>query len=224
MPKVLYQYENGKKLEPVEQVIVDVPETAVGAVMEKLGSRRGELITMHPTGDRIRLEFKMPARGMIGYKNEFLTDTKGEGVLNTIFLGYEEYKGDIQMRNFGSLVAYETGEAVTYGLFNAQDRGPLFVGPGTPVYEGMVVGYTPKSDDIVVNVCKKKHITNMRAAGSDEALRLTPVKRMSLEEYIEFLGDDELLEVTPKSLRVRKVIMSNMYRAKDNFKKKNTAE
>ena len=207
MPKVLYQYENGKKLEPVEQVIVDVPETAVGAVMEKLGSRRGELITMHPTGDRIRLEFKMPARGMIGYKNEFLTDTKGEGVLNTIFLGYEEYKGDIQMRNFGSLVAYETGEAVTYGLFNAQDRGPLFVGPGTPVYEGMVVGYTPKSDDIVVNVCKKKHITNMRAAGSDEALRLTPVKRMSLEEYIEFLGDDELLEVTPKSLRVRKVIM-----------------
>lgn len=224
MPKVLYQYENGKKLEPVEQVIVDVPETAVGAVMEKLGSRRGELITMHPTGDRIRLEFKMPARGMIGYKNEFLTDTKGEGVLNTIFLGYEEYKGDIQMRNFGSLVAYETGEAVTYGLFNAQDRGPLFVGPGTPVYEGMVVGYTPKSDDIVVNVCKKKHITNMRAAGSDEALRLTPVKRMSLEEYIEFLGDDELLEVTPKSLRVRKVIMSNMYRAKDNFKKKNTAD
>ena len=224
MPKVLYQYENGKKMEPIEQVIVDVPETAVGAVMEKLGSRRGELITMHPTGDRIRLEFKMPARGMIGYKNEFLTDTKGEGVLNTIFLGYEEYKGDIQMRNFGSLVAYETGEAVTYGLFNAQDRGPLFVGPGTAVYEGMVVGYTPKSDDIVVNVCKKKHITNMRAAGSDEALRLTPVKRMSLEEYIEFLGDDELLEVTPKSLRVRKVIMSNMYRAKDNFKKKNAVD
>ena len=224
MPKVLYQYENGKKLEPIEQVIVDVPETAVGAVMEKLGSRRGELITMHPTGDRIRLEFKMPARGMIGYKNEFLTDTKGEGVLNTIFLGYEEYKGDIQMRSFGSLVAYETGEAVTYGLFNAQDRGPLFVGPGTAVYEGMVVGYTPKSDDIVVNVCKKKHITNMRAAGSDEALRLTPVKKMSLEEYIEFLGDDELLEVTPKSLRVRKVIMSNMYRAKDNFKKKNAVD
>ena len=224
MPKVLYQYENGKKMEPIEQVIVDVPENAVGAVMEKLGSRRGELVTMHPTGDRIRLEFKMPARGMIGYKNEFLTDTKGEGVLNTIFLGYEEYKGDIQMRNFGSLVAYETGEAVTYGLFNAQDRGPLFVGPGTPVYEGMVVGYTPKSDDIVVNVCKKKHITNMRAAGSDEALRLTPVKKMSLEEYIEFLGEDELLEVTPKSLRVRKVIMSNMYRAKDNFKKKNATD
>ena len=224
MPKVLFRYENGKKLEPIEQVIVDVPESAVGAVMEKLGSRRGELITMHPTGDRIRLEFKMPARGMIGYKNEFLTDTKGEGVLNTIFLGYEEYKGDIQMRNFGSLVAYETGEAVTYGLFNAQDRGPLFVGPGTPVYEGMVVGYTPKSDDIVVNVCKKKHITNMRAAGSDEALRLTPVKRMSLEEYIEFLGEDELLEVTPKSLRVRKTIMSNMYRAKDNFKKKNAVD
>ena len=224
MPKVLYQYENGKKMEPIEQVIVDVPETAVGAVMEKLGSRRGELVTMHPTGDRIRLEFKMPARGMIGYKNEFLTDTKGEGVLNTIFLGYEEYKGDITMRNFGSLVAYETGETVTYGLFNAQDRGPLFVGPGVPVYEGMVVGYTPKSDDIVVNVCKKKHITNMRAAGSDEALRLTPVKHMSLEEYIEFLGDDELLEVTPKSLRVRKMIMSNMYRAKDNFKKKNAVD
>jgi len=221
MPKVLYLYENGKKLEPIEQVIVDVPETAVGAVMEKLGSRRGELVTMTPMGSRIRLEFKMPARGMIGYKNEFLTDTKGEGVLNTIFLGYEEYKGDITMRNFGSLVAYETGEAVTYGLFNAQDRGPLFVGPGTQVYEGMVVGYTPKSDDIVVNVCKKKHITNMRASGSDEALRLTPVKRMSLEEMIEFLGEDEILEVTPKSLRVRKIIMSNMYRAKENFKKKN---
>ena len=221
MPKVLYLYEDGKKLEPIEQVIVDVPENSVGAVMEKLGSRRGELITMTPMGSRIRLEFKMPARGMIGYKNEFLTDTKGEGVLNTIFLGYEEYKGDITMRSFGSLVAYETGEAVTYGLFNAQDRGPLFVGPGTQVYEGMVVGYTPKSDDIVVNVCKKKHITNMRASGSDEALRLTPVKRMSLEEMIEFLGEDEILEVTPKSLRVRKIIMSNMYRAKENFKKKN---
>ena len=221
MPKVLYIYEDGKKLEPIEQVIVDVPETSVGAVMEKLGSRRGELVTMTPMGSRIRLEFKMPARGMIGYKNEFLTDTKGEGVLNTIFLGYEEYKGDITMRNFGSLVAYETGEAVTYGLFNAQDRGPLFVGPGTQVYEGMVVGYTPKSDDIVVNVCKKKHITNMRASGSDEALRLTPIKRMSLEEMIEFLGEDEILEVTPKSLRVRKIIMSNMYRAKENFKKKN---
>ena len=224
MPKVLFQYVDGKKQEPIEQVIVDVPEGSVGAVMEKLGSRRGELVTMTPMGSRIRLEFKMPARGMIGYKNEFLTDTKGEGVLNTIFLGYEDYKGDIQMRSFGSLVAYETGEAVTYGLFNAQDRGPLFVEPGTQVYEGMVVGYTPKSDDIVVNVCKKKHITNMRAAGSDEALRLTPVKRMSLEEYIEFLGEDELLEVTPKSLRVRKVIMSNMYRAKDNFKKKNATE
>ena len=221
MPKVLYLYEDGKKLEPIEQVIVDVPETSVGAVMEKLGSRRGELVTMTPMGSRIRLEFKMPARGMIGYKNEFLTDTKGEGVLNTIFLGYEEYKGDITMRSFGSLVAYETGEAVTYGLFNAQDRGPLFVEPGTQVYEGMVVGYTPKSDDIVVNVCKKKHITNMRASGSDEALRLTPVKRMSLEEMIEFLGEDEILEVTPKSLRVRKIIMSNMYRAKENFKKKN---
>ncbi|MCR4726918.1 MAG: translational GTPase TypA [Clostridia bacterium] len=224
MPKVLFQYVDGKKQEPIEQVIVDVPEGSVGAVMEKLGSRRGELVTMTPMGSRIRLEFKMPARGMIGYKNEFLTDTKGEGVLNTIFLGYEDYKGDIQMRSFGSLVAYETGEAVTYGLFNAQDRGPLFVEPGTQVYEGMVVGYTPKSEDIVVNVCKKKHITNMRAAGSDEALRLTPVKRMSLEEYIEFLGEDELLEVTPKSLRVRKVIMSNMYRAKDNFKKKNATE
>ena len=221
MPKVLFTYEDGKKLEPIEQVIVDVPETSVGAVMEKLGSRRGELVTMTPMGSRIRLEFKMPARGMIGYKNEFLTDTKGEGVLNTIFLGYEEYKGDITMRSFGSLVAYETGEAVTYGLFNAQDRGPLFIGPGTQVYEGMVVGYTPKSDDIVVNVCKKKHITNMRASGSDEALRLTPVKRMSLEEMIEFLGEDEILEVTPKSLRVRKIIMSNMYRAKENFKKKN---
>lgn len=220
MPRVLYQYEDGKKLEPMEQLIIDVPDESVGVVMEKIGSRKGEFRNMYLLGSRKRLEFVIPARGLIGYKSEFLTDTKGEGILNTLFVGYDEYKGDLSRRNFGSLVAYETGTAVTYGLFNAQDRGPLFVGPNTPVYEGMIVGYTPKADDIVVNICKKKHVTNMRASGSDEALRLTPVKRLSLEEMLEFINEDELLEVTPKSLRIRKSILSNMYRAKDKFKNK----
>jgi GTP-binding protein len=204
----------------MEQLIIDVPDESVGVVMEKIGSRKGEFRNMYLLGSRKRLEFVIPARGLIGYKSEFLTDTKGEGILNTLFVGYDEYKGDLSRRNFGSLVAYETGTAVTYGLFNAQDRGPLFVGPNTPVYEGMIVGYTPKADDIVVNICKKKHVTNMRASGSDEALRLTPVKRLSLEEMLEFINEDELLEVTPKSLRIRKSILSNMYRAKDKFKNK----
>ena len=220
-PKVLYQYdENGVKLEPIEQLIVDVPTESVGAVMEKIGSRKGELIDMSPLNSRNRMEFKVPERGLIGYKNEFLTDTKGEGVMNTLFLGYEPYKGEIVRRNVGSLIAYETGEASTYGLFNAQERGPLFVGPNTPVYEGMIVGYTTRNEDIVVNVCKKKHVTNMRSAASDEALRLTPPRRLSLEEMMEFLSEDEILEVTPKNLRMRKIIMNNSMRMKEIFRKK----
>lgn len=219
MPKVLYKKEDGKLLEPMEQLIIDVPTESVGAVMEKIGARKGDLIGMTPMNSRTRLEFKVPARGLIGYKNEFLTDTKGEGIMNTLFVGYEPYRGDISRRATASLVAFETGEACTYGLFNAQDRGPLFIGPGTPVYEGMVVGFTMHQDDIVVNVCKRKHVSNMRSSASDEALRLTPPRRLSLEEKLEFLNEDEILEVTPQNLRIRKRIMSNMYRAKEKFKK-----
>ena len=214
MPRVLFKEIDGVKHEPMETLYIDVPEASVGVVMEKMGVRKGELETMEPKGSRICLQFKIPSRGLIGYKNEFLTDTRGEGIMNTLFRGYEPYKGEIARRSTGSLVAYETGEAVTYGLFNAQDRGPLFISPGDKVYEGMVVGYSPKSEDIVVNVCKRKHITNMRAAGSDEALRLTPPKKMSLEEMLEFIAEDELLEVTPLSLRIRKQILSNSLRAK----------
>jgi len=166
---------------------------------------------------RMRVEFLIPSRGLFGYRSEFMTDTRGEGIMNTVFHGYEPYKGDVQRRFTGSLVAYETGEAVTYGLYNAQERGTLFISPGMPVYEGMVVGMSPKAEDIVVNVCKRKHITNMRASGSDDALRLTTPRTMSLEEYIEFIGDDELIEVTPKSLRVRKSILDNNLRAKIKF-------
>lgn len=221
MPKVLFQYdENGHKLEPIEQLIVDVPTESVGAVMEKIGARKGELISMSPLNSRNRLEFKVPERGLIGYKNEFLTDTKGEGVMNTLFWGYEPYKGEIVRRNVGSLIAYETGDACTYGLFNAQDRGPLFIGPNTPVYEGMVVGFTTRNEDIVVNVCKKKHVTNMRSQASDEALRLVPPRRFSLEEMLEFLSEDELLEVTPKNLRMRKMIMNNSLRMKEVMRKR----
>ena len=219
MPKVLYKKEDGKLLEPMEQLIIDVPTESVGAVMEKVGGRKGELIAMTPMNSRSRLEFKIPARGLIGYKNEFLTDTKGEGIMNTLFTGYEPYKGDISHRATASLVAYETGKACTYGLFNAQGRGPLFIGPNTEVYEGMVVGYTMDADDIVVNVCKQKHVSNMRSSSSDEALRLTPPRRLSLEEMLEFINEDELVEITPKNLRIRKRIMSNMYRAKEKFKK-----
>jgi len=221
MPKVLYQYdEKGQKLEPIEQLIVDVPSESVGAVMEKIGARKGELINMAPLNSRIRAEFKVPSRGLIGYKNEFLTDTKGEGVMNTLFYGYEPFKGEIIRRNVGSLIAYETGECSTYGLFNAQDRGPLFVEPNVPVYEGMIVGYTTRNEDIVVNVCKKKHVTNMRSAASDEALRLVSPRKLSLEEMLEFLSEDEILEVTPKNLRMRKITMNNSMRMKEIFRNK----
>ena len=217
-PKALLKEVDGQLMEPMEELVVDVPADTVGAVMEKMGQRKAELINMNPMGSRIRVEFKVPARGLFGYRNELLTDTKGEGIMSSVFMGYEPFKGDIKRRFTGSLVAFETGESVTYGLYNAQERGQLFIGAGEPVYEGMVVGVSPKAEDINVNVCKKKHITNMRAAGSDEALRLTPCKRMSLEECIEFIGDDELIEVTPKSFRIRKRILDNETRAKARSK------
>ena len=218
-PQVLFQQENGRTLEPMEQLVVDVPDFATGSVMEKMGVRKGTLVSMNPFNGRTKLEFIIPARGLFGYRNEFLTDTKGEGIMSSVFYGYEPYKGDIPKRATGSLIAFETGEAVTYGLYNAQERGTLFIGPGTQVYEGMVVGSNPKGDDMAVNVCKKKHVSNMRASGSDEALRLTPYKRMSLEECMEFIGEDELLEVTPENLRIRKRILSNSQRMKTINKK-----
>ncbi len=218
-PRVLYkQDENGRRLEPIERLVIDVPEDCVGSVMEKMGTRKGELVTMHPQGSRMRIEFLIPARGLFGYKSEFLTDTKGEGIMSHVFDGYEPYKGDIDRRSTGSLVSFETGEAVTYGLYNAQERGQLFITAGTPVYEGMVVGASPKTDDLVVNVCKKKHLTNTRASGSDDALRLVPPRILSLEDCLEFLADDELLEVTPNSLRIRKRELSNTQRAKNRAK------
>ena len=214
-PKALFNEIDGVKCEPVERMIADVPQDAVGAVMEKMGNRKGELVSMNPKGaDRMRLEFLIPARGLFGYRTEFLTDTKGEGVLSSVFHSYQPYKGDISKRTTGSLIAFETGEAVGYGLFNAQERGPLFIGPGTQVYEGMVVGENPRGDDMAVNVCKKKQLTNMRASGSDDALRLIPPRQMSIEAALEFLGDDELLEITPGSVRIRKKILSNTERLK----------
>ena len=214
-PKALFREIDGKTCEPVERMIADVPQDAVGAIMEKMGNRKGELVSMNPKGaDRMRLEFLIPARGLFGYRTEFLTDTKGEGVLSSVFLSYQPYKGDTSKRTTGSLIAFETGEAVGYGLFNAQERGPLFIGPGTQVYEGMVIGENPRGDDMAVNVCKKKQLTNMRASGSDDALRLIPPRQMSIEAALEFISDDELLEITPKSVRVRKKILSNTERLK----------
>ena len=213
-PRVLYQEIDGVKCEPVERVVIDVPADSVGSVMEKLGSRKGEFLSMNPVGARMKLEFLVPSRGLFGYRNEFLTDTKGEGIMASVFEKYAPYKGEIQRRNTGSLVAHETGESVTYGLYAAQERGALFIGAGVPVYEGMVVGVCPKQEDITVNVCKKKQLTNMRASGSDEALRLTPPRQMSLEQCLEFLADDELLEVTPENLRLRKRILNHEKRMK----------
>ena len=186
----------------------------MGAVIEKLGARKGDLLEMTPVGSRMKLEFLVPSRGLFGYRNEFLTDTKGEGIMASVFDSYAPYKGEVSRRSSGSLVSFETGESVTYGLFNAQERGVLFIGPGVPVYAGMVVGETPRSEDITVNICKKKQLTNMRASGSDEALRLTPPRQMSLEQCLEFLAHDELLEVTPESLRLRKRILSHADRMK----------
>lgn len=219
-PRVLYKEIDGKKCEPIELLEVDVPEEYMGSVMEHMGARKGEMQKMEPSGGRMRIEFLVPARGLFGYKNEFLTATKGEGIMSSIFYNYQPYKGDIETRTVGSLIAFETGTAVTYGLFNAQERGMLFIGAGTPVYEGMVVGYNPKGDDIAVNVCKKKHITNTRASGSDDALRLIPHKIMSLEECIEFIKDDEMIEVTPENIRIRKQILDNSLRMKAVMRKK----
>ena len=213
-PRVLYQEIDGVKCEPIERVVADVPSDYMGSVMEKLGSRKGEFLEMLPVGNRVKLTYLVPSRGLFGYRNEFLTDTKGEGIMASVFDSYQPYKGDLSRRGTGSLVAFETGESVTYGLFNAQERGTLFIGPGVPVYAGMVVGSSPKAEDISVNVCKKKQLTNMRAAGSDEALRLVPPRQMSLEQCMEFLADDELLEVTPKNLRIRKRILDHGQRMK----------
>ena len=220
-PKVINKVINGVLCEPIENVEIDVPSNSVGAVMEEMGRRQGELLDMSTFNERMKLKFKIPERGLLGYRNDFMTQTRGEGILNTIFAGYEPLKGTIPKRPYGALVAFETGEAVTYGLFNAQGRGQLFIGPGTKVYAGMVVGYSPKQDDIPVNVCKKKHVTNMRAAGSDDALTLESPKIMSLEECIEFIGQDELLEVTPKSLRVRKIILDHAERMRLLAREKN---
>ena len=219
-PKVIMKKENGVLMEPMELLIVEVPENYVGAVMEKLGSRKAELENMGTRdGGMTHLEFKIPARGLIGYRSEFMTDTNGNGIMNQLFAGYEPYKGDIQTRDRGSIVVHETGESTGYGLFNTQDRGRLFIGPGVPVYEGMIVGECAKSEDVTCNVCKKKQLTNTRAAGSDDALRLVPPTTLSLEQCMEFIKDDELLEVTPTSLRLRKVILSKEQRLKKQFRK-----
>ena len=214
-PKVLYQTVDGVRCEPIERLVCDVPADCVGSVIEKMGARKGDLAEMVPVGaSRMKLTFLVPSRGLFGYRNEFLTDTKGEGIMASVFDSYQPYKGDIQRRRTGSLVSFETGESITYGLFNAQERGALFIGAGVPVYEGMVIGASPRMEDITVNVCKAKHLTNTRASGSDEALRLIPPRQMSLEQCLEYLADDELLEVTPKSLRIRKRILNHADRMK----------
>ena len=220
MPKVIYKEENGVKLEPIDNLTIDVPESCVSTIMGTMGMRKGELQNMSPKGSRIRLEFRIPSRGLFGYKTEFLTQTNGEGIMSAVFADYEPYKGPINTRNYGSLVAYETGESIVYGLFNTQERGRLLIGAGVKVYGGMVVGINPKAEDIVVNVCKKKQLTNIRSSSSDEALRLTPIKQLTLEESLEFLGDDELLEVTPENLRIRKKILDHTIRGRETFRKK----
>ncbi|MBQ8800762.1 MAG: translational GTPase TypA [Clostridium sp.] len=220
-PRVLYKEIDGKKCEPIERLVVDVPADCIGAVIEKIGSRKGDLLDMNPVGERMKAQFLVPSRGLFGYRNEFLTDTKGEGIMASVFEEYAPMKGEISRRGSGSLISWETGEAVTYGLFNAQERGALFIGAGTPVYGGMIVGECPKAEDITVNVCKKKQLTNTRASGSDDALRLTTPKQMSLEQCLEFLADDELLEVTPENLRLRKRLLDHSARMREASKKKN---
>ena len=212
-PKVIFKEINGQKCEPIEDLVVNVPDDSVGTVIEKLGRRKAEMVNMEPAEDgHTKIEFKIPSRGLIGYRTEFLTDTKGEGTMNHIFNGYEPYKGEIQARVRGTIVAFENGKSVTYGLYNAQDKGELFIGPGVDVYEGMIVGLNSRGEDLSINVCKEKHLTNTRASGSDEALRLVPPIQMSLEQAIEFIQDDELVEVTPKSIRLRKKILDTKER------------
>ena len=209
-PKVILKEINGEKCEPIERLVVNVPDDCIGNVIEKLGKRKAEMINMEPAEEgHTKVEFKIPARGLIGYRTEFLTDTKGEGTMNHIFDSYEPYKGEVVSRTRGTIVAFEAGKSITYGLYNAQDKGDLFIGPGVDVYEGMIVGLNSRNEDLAVNVCKEKHLTNTRASGSDDALRLVPPIQMSLEKAIEFIQDDELVEVTPKSIRLRKKILNN---------------
>ena len=219
-PRVLYKTIDGTLHEPMERVSIDVPDECVGTVVQKLGSRKGELLEMGKAGTRTRIEYLIPSRCLFGYRSEFMTDTKGEGILNTLFDGYQPFKGDVITRFTGSLIASEDGEATSYGLFNTQDRGAMFIGVQTPVYEGMIVGECPKMEDIVVNVCKKKHLTAIRSKGADEALILTPPRVMSLEQAIEYIAEDELIEVTPKSIRLRKKILNTQLRLKANAKLK----
>ncbi len=220
-PRVLTQEIDGKLCEPIERMVADVPEECMGSVIEKMGRRKGDLLSMTPMGSRYRLEFLVPSRGLFGYRNEFLTDTRGEGIMSSVLETYAPMKGEIERRLTGSLISFETGEASSYGLFNAQERGTLFIGPGTPVYAGMVVGICSRNEDMTVNVCKKKQLTNMRASGSDEALRLTTPRVFSLEQCLEFLADDELLECTPKSLRIRKRELDHSLRMRQLMKKRN---
>ena len=219
-PKVIFKEINGKKCEPIERLVVNVPDDAIGNVIEKLGKRKAEMVNMEPAEDgHTKVEFKIPARGLIGYRTEFMTDTKGNGTMNHIFDSYEEYKGDITSRVRGTIVAFENGTSVTYGLFNAQDKGELFIGPGVEVYEGMIVGLNSRSEDLSINVCKEKHLTNTRASGSDDALRLVPPIQMSLEKAIEFIQDDELVEITPKNIRLRKKILDTKTREREARRK-----
>lgn len=219
-PSVIYKEKNGEKLEPMELLMIEVPDNYVGAVMEKLGSRKAELLNMGTReSGTTHLEFKIPARGLMGYRSEFLSDTNGNGIMNHVFDDYAPYRGEIQQRVQGSIVAHETGESTAYGLFYAQDRGRMFIGPGVEVYEGMIIGANPKSEDIVVNVCKKKHATNTRSSGADEALKLTPHSVLSLEQSLEFIAEDELVEITPKNIRMRKMVLSKELRMKQTKKK-----
>ena len=220
-PRVLTKVIDGVTCEPIERMVADVPEESMGAVIEKMGKRKGDLVSMTPMGSRYRLEFLVPSRGLFGYRSEFLTDTRGEGIMSSVLDSYAPMKGEIERRQVGSLIAFESGESCAYGLFNAQERGTLFIGAGVPVYAGMVVGICSRNEDMTVNVCKKKQLTNMRAAGSDEALRLTSPKIMSLEQCLEFLADDELLECTPKSLRIRKRELDHAARMRQVMKKRN---
>ena len=220
-PRVLTKVIDGKVCEPIERMIADVPEECMGAVIEKMGRRKGDLLGMTPMGSRYRLEFLVPSRGLFGYRNEFLTDTKGEGIMSSVLDSYAPMKGEIERRLVGSLIAHESGEAVTYGLGAAQERGQLLIGPGTPVYAGMVVGICSRNEDMTVNVCKRKQLTNMRASGSDDAIRLVPPRVFSLEQCLEFLADDELLECTPKTLRIRKRELDHSIRMRELMKRRN---
>jgi len=215
-PRVIYKEEKGVRTEPFELLMIDVPGEFTGVVVEKLASRKGELVDMAAEGGSTRLEFKIPSRGLIGYRNEFMTDTKGNGILNHIFCGYRQYAGDIEERQRGSIIAHEQGETSAYGLFSAQERGRLFVGAGVSVYEGMIVGENARNEDIIINVCRKKQLTNVRASGSDDALRLTPATVLSLEQSLEFIADDELVEVTPQSIRLRKTLLNKTDRVRAN--------